>query len=67
MKRQLEKYEEIERSLITSYRKKIWNKFLEAINEYEMIKPRRQNCCLYFWWKRFDDFSKMFSRVKSTW
>ncbi len=38
MKRQLKKYEEVERSLITSYRKKIWNKFLEAINEYEMIK-----------------------------
>lgn len=38
MKRQLPKYEEVERSLITSYRKKIWNKFLEAINEYEMIK-----------------------------
>ncbi len=34
----MEKYKEIERSLITSYRKKVWNKFLEAINEYEMIK-----------------------------
>lgn len=39
MKRQLQKHEEVERSLITSYRKKIWNRFLEAINEYEMIKP----------------------------
>ena len=38
MKRQLQKYEEVERSLITSYRKKIWNRFLEAINEFEMIK-----------------------------
>lgn len=34
----MEKYQEIERSIITSYRKKIWNRFIEAINEYDMIQ-----------------------------
>lgn len=34
----LNKTEQIERTLITGYRKKIWNKFLEAINEYQMIQ-----------------------------
>ena len=29
---------EIERSLITTYRKKIWNKFIQGITEYDMIK-----------------------------
>ena len=38
MKQKLERYEEIEKSIITSYRKKIWNKFIKGIKEFEMIK-----------------------------
>ena len=34
----LERYKEIERSIITSYKKKIWNKFIQGINEYDMIR-----------------------------
>ncbi len=34
----LEKYKEIERSIITSYRERIWNRFLEAINTYDLIQ-----------------------------
>ena len=34
----MERYQEIERSLITSYRKKIWNRFVEAIGTYDMIQ-----------------------------
>ncbi len=34
----MERYEEIERSIITKYRKKIWNKFTEGIKEYNMIQ-----------------------------
>lgn len=30
--------EEIENSIRTVYRKNIWNKFVKAVNEYEMIK-----------------------------
>lgn len=31
--------DEIERSIIKTYRKGIWSKFLKAINDYDMIKP----------------------------
>ena len=34
----MEKYQEIERSIIKKYRKTIWTKFIKAINEYELIK-----------------------------
>ena len=34
----MERYKEIERSIITSYKKKIWNKFIQGINEYDMIR-----------------------------
>ena len=34
----MEKYKEIERSIITTYRKDIWSKFVKAVKEYELIK-----------------------------
>lgn len=34
----MEKYKEIERSIIKKYRKEIWSKFVKAINDYEMIQ-----------------------------
>ena len=34
----MEKSKEIERTIITSYRKKIWTKFVKGINEYDMIQ-----------------------------
>lgn len=34
----MEKYQEIERSIITKYRKPIWRKFVKGIQEYDMIK-----------------------------
>ena len=34
----MEKYEEIERALITTYRKNIWSKFIKGIQEFEMIE-----------------------------
>ena len=38
MKRQLERYQEIERSIVKKYRKGIWNAFISAVKEYELIK-----------------------------
>ena len=35
----MERYKEIERSIITKYRKDIWSKFAKAVKEYELIKP----------------------------
>ena len=34
----MERYEEIERSIITTYRKKIWTKFVKGIMEFDMIQ-----------------------------
>ena len=34
----VERYEEIERSIVTTYRTKIWTKFIKGIKEFEMIQ-----------------------------
>jgi len=34
----MERYQAIERSIITRFRKEIWRKFIEGINEYQLIK-----------------------------
>ena len=34
----MEKYKEVERSIITTYRKEIWSKFVRAISNYDLIK-----------------------------
>ncbi len=34
----MEKYKEVERSIIKTYRKEIWSKFIKAIKDYELIK-----------------------------
>lgn len=35
----MEKYREIEKSIIKKYRKEIWSKFVKAVKEYELISP----------------------------
>lgn len=39
MPRTLEGHQKIERSLITTYRKQLWNPFIEAVNKYHLISP----------------------------
>ena len=34
----MEKYKEVERSIIKTYRKEIWSKFVKAVSDYELIK-----------------------------
>ena len=34
----MERYKEIEKSIMTTYRKRIWNKFTKSIRDYDMIK-----------------------------
>ena len=34
----MERYKEIEKSIITSYRKSIWRKFIQGIKEFEMVQ-----------------------------
>ena len=38
MAKQLEKYQEIERSIITTYRKTIWSPFVLAVKKYKLIQ-----------------------------
>lgn len=38
MKRELERHTLIERSIIKKYRKQIWNNFVRAVKEYDLIK-----------------------------
>ena len=34
----MEKYKEIERSIIKTYRKEIWSKFIKAIRDYNLVE-----------------------------
>ncbi len=38
----MKQYQEIERSIITKFRKDIWHNFVKAINDYELIKDNDQ-------------------------
>ena len=39
----MEKYREIERSIIKTYRKEIWSKFIKAIKNYQLIQEKYEN------------------------
>ena len=39
MERELEPYQRVERSIQKKFRKEIWNRFTQSVNEYELIKP----------------------------
>ena len=38
MAKQLERYQEIERSIITTYRKELWSSFVLAVKKYRLIE-----------------------------
>lgn len=40
----MQRYLEIERSIITTYRSKLWSKFIKAIKEYELIQENDKIC-----------------------
>ncbi len=48
----MEKYKEVERSIIKTYRKEIWSKFIKAIKDYELIKENDKIMVLYKWGKK---------------
>ena len=41
MKRELEPYQLIERSIIKKYRKELWTPFIVAVKRYELIQASR--------------------------
>ena len=40
----MEKYQEVERSIIKMYRGKLWAPFIRAIKEYELLRPNDKVC-----------------------
>lgn len=40
----MEKFKEIERSIITTYRSRLWSKFTKAIKEYKLVNPGDKVC-----------------------
>ena len=49
----MERYKEVERSIIKKYRKEIWSKFVKAIAEYELIKEKATKL-----WQEYQSQSK---------
>ena len=47
MKREMEPYQLIERSIIKKYRKELWTPFIVAVKRYELIKAGDKICLLY--------------------
>lgn len=60
----MERYKEIERSLITTYRSKIWAKFIKAIKEYDLIKPNDKICVCISGGKDSMVLAKCFQELK---
>lgn len=60
----MERYKEIERSLITTYRSKIWAKFIKAIKEYDLIQPDDRICVCISGGKDSMILAKCFQELK---
>ena len=60
----MEKHQIIERSIITTYRSKLWSKFVKAIKEYELLKPGDCVCVCMSGGKDSFVMAKLFQELK---
>ena len=60
----MERYQKIERSIITTYRSKIWSKFIKAIKEFELLKPNDSVCVCISGGKDSMILAKCFQELK---
>lgn len=60
----MELYQEIERGLITTYRTRIWAKFLKAIEEYKLVNDGDKICVCISGGKDSMLMSKLFQELK---
>ena len=60
----MERYKEIERSIITTYRSRLWSKFMRAIKEYELIKENDRICVCISGGKDSMVLAKLFQELK---
>ena len=60
----MEKYKEIERSIIKTYRGKLWAPFIRAIKEYQLILPNDKICVCISGGKDSMLMAKLFQELK---
>lgn len=60
----MERIKEIERSIITTYRKELWAKFVRAIDEYELLKPNDKVCICISGGKDSMILAKLFQELR---
>ena len=60
----MERYQKIERSIITTYRSKIWSKFIKAIKEFDLLKPNDCVCVCISGGKDSMILAKCFQELK---
>ena len=60
----MEKYQEIERSIIKTYRGKLWAPFVRALKEYELIVPNDSVCVCISGGKDSMLLAKLFQELK---
>lgn len=59
----MERYKEIERSIITTYRSKLWAPFIRAIKEYELVKEGDSICVCISGGKDSNVLAKLFEEL----
>jgi len=60
----MERYKEIERSIITTYRGRLWSKFTRAIREYDLISENDKICVCISGGKDSMLLAKLFQELK---
>ena len=60
----MERYLEIERTIITTYRSRLWSPFIKALKEYQLIKPHDHICVCISGGKDSMLMAKLFQELK---
>lgn len=60
----MEQYQEIERTIIKTYRAKLWTKFIKGIKNYELVKPGDHICVCISGGKDSMLMAKLFQELK---
>ncbi|MBR6287853.1 MAG: tRNA 2-thiocytidine biosynthesis protein TtcA [Acholeplasmatales bacterium] len=60
----MERYQEIERTIIKNYRGRLWAPFIKALKEYELIKPNDRVCVCISGGKDSMLMAKLFQELK---
>ena len=60
----MERYQEIERTIIKTYRGRLWAPFIKALKEYELIKPNDRVCVCISGGKDSMLMAKLFQELK---